>query len=198
MTSFDDTPIVVDLYLPGGAGETTPVPVVLSGHGWGATRDTATGSTTDALLAAGYAIVVWDARGFGQSGGTLQVDAPQFEGRDTSAIIDWLAEQPQILLDGPGDPVMGMVGSSYGGGIQLATATFDDRVDALVPDITWHDLNRALQPQGVLKLVWQLLLFGGHGHRHHRRPGPHQPRRPADRDRPTRAGRRPHPGPRRQ
>ncbi|WP_370324791.1 CocE/NonD family hydrolase [Euzebya sp.] len=160
VTGVEDTPIVTDLHLPAGASADAPVPVVLSGHGWGATRDTALGSTTDLLLAQGYAVVVWDARGFGQSGGTVQVDAPEFEGQDVSAILDWLATQPEIALDGPGDPVVGMVGNSYGGGIQLATATFDARVDALAPQITWHDLNRALQPQGVLKLVWQLLLFG--------------------------------------
>jgi ABC-2 type transport system ATP-binding protein len=160
VTSFDDTPIVTELHLPAGASAETPAPVVLSGHGWGATRSTALGSTTDRLLAAGYAVAVWDARGFGQSGGTVQVDSPEVEGRDVSAIIDWLAEQPEILLEAPGDPVLGMVGASYGGGIQLATGTFDPRVDALAPEITWHDLNRALQPQGVLKIVWQSALFG--------------------------------------
>lgn len=160
VVSFDDTPIVTDLYLPEGASETSRVPVVLAGHGWGLNRDIALGSTTDTLLAAGYAVVSWDARGFGQSGGTVQVDAPSFEGQDTSAIIDWVAQQPEILLDAPGDPVLGMVGASYGGGIQLATSTFDNRVDALAPEITWNDLNRALQPQGVLKIVWQSALFG--------------------------------------
>jgi ABC-2 type transport system ATP-binding protein len=158
--SFDGTPIVLDLHLPPGAGADAPVPVVLAGHGWGLTREQALGSTTDRLLAEGWAVLAWDARGFGQSGGVVQVDAPEVEGRDVQALIDWVAAQPEIALEAPGDPLLGMVGASYGGGIQLATATFDRRVDAIAPEITWHDLNRALHPQGVLKLVWLSALFG--------------------------------------
>ena len=51
-----------------------------------------------------------------------------------SAIISWIATQPEVRLDGPGDPRLGMVGVSYGGGIQLVTAANDQRVDAIVPD----------------------------------------------------------------
>ena len=36
---------------------------------------------------------------------------------------------------------MGMVGASYGGGIQLVTAAIDCRVDAIVPQIAWHSLG---------------------------------------------------------
>ncbi len=161
VVSFDEAPIITDLHLPPGASAAAPVPVVLSGHGWGLDRSSQAGNSTfEALVRAGYAVVTWDARGFGQSGGEVQVDSPDFEARDVMAIIDWVAEQPEILLEAPGDPVLGMVGPSYGGGIQLVTATFDRRVDAIAPEITWHDLNRALQPQGVLKLVWQSALFG--------------------------------------
>lgn len=38
VSSFDGTPIVTDLYLPKGASEAVPVPVVLAGHGWGLRR----------------------------------------------------------------------------------------------------------------------------------------------------------------
>ena len=46
---------------------------------------------------------------------------PDFEGKDVSAIISWVATQPEVQLDDPDtlDPRIGMVGASYGGGIQL-------------------------------------------------------------------------------
>lgn len=161
VTSFDGTPIVATLHLPPGVTAEQPGPLVLLGHGWGSSGDQTTGgSLFAALQASGYVVLTWDARGFGGSGGEAQVDSLDHEARDVQALLDWAAEQPEVLLDGPGDPVTGMVGGSYGGGIQLATAAIDDRVDALAPEITWHDLERALYPNGVLKLVWLELLFG--------------------------------------
>ncbi len=42
-----------------------------------------------------------------------------------------------------------MVGGSYGGQIQFATAAVDSRVDTLVPLITWNDLRYALAPNNT-------------------------------------------------
>ncbi len=44
-------------------------------------------------------MLTWDSRGFGNSGGTVTVDSPDAEGRDVSALIDWLAQQPEAQLD---------------------------------------------------------------------------------------------------
>ena len=40
-----------------------------------------------------------------------------------------------------------MVGGSYGGGIQLVTAGFDNRVDVIVPGIAWNSLVDSLYPR---------------------------------------------------
>lgn len=42
-----------------------------------------------------------------------------------------------------------MIGGSYGGAVQMATAAVDHRVDALVPLITWNDLAYALAPNNT-------------------------------------------------
>ncbi len=47
------------------------------------------------------------------------------------------------------DPRVGMIGGSYGGAIQMATASVDHRVDALVPLITWNDLAYSLDPNNA-------------------------------------------------
>src|SRR5205823_5608762 len=59
-----------------------------------------------------------------------------------------------------GQPVVGMAGGSYGGGIQLSTAAFDARVKAIVPALAWNDLDYSLWPGNVIKLGWGELLYG--------------------------------------
>ena len=56
--------------------------------------------------------------------------------------------------DGPGDPRLGAIGGSYGGGYQFLGAFEELRVkgkpvfDALAPEITWNDLNTQPRPAG--------------------------------------------------
>src|SRR5258708_36419781 len=102
------------------------------GPGWGSGGDTNTANhgaqgvtSIRGLQADGYNVVTWDPRGFGKSTGTIEVDSAQAEARDVERIIDWLATQPNVELDGPRDPRVGMIGASYGGGIQLNTASID-------------------------------------------------------------------------
>ena len=121
-TSFDGTSIVYTLFLPDNASASNPVPAVLRTHGWGGSRETTATGFVQQLLDNGYAVLTWDSRGFGQSGGTVEVDSPDYEARDASALIDVLATDPRIAKM-RGDPKVGMSGGSYAGGIQR-----DDRV----------------------------------------------------------------------
>src|SRR5207253_1609111 len=130
-------------------------------HGWGGSRTTsASDGTVSFLLSNGYGVLTWDARGFGTSGGEANVDSQEYEVRDVQALIDRAAQDPAVLLDGPGDPRMGMYGGSYAGGIQLMTASADNRVDAIAPQIAWNNLPQSLKPNGVFKLGWDTLLYG--------------------------------------
>ena len=122
---------------------------MLVGPGWSMAGETDENSTSDelfggvgvgALRQAGYNVLTWDPRGFGKSGGAVEVDSPDYEARDVSALIDWLAKQPEAQLDKAGDPRVGMNGSSYGGGIQWVTAARDARVDVITPNISWNSL----------------------------------------------------------
>ena len=117
------------------------------------------------LRGAGYNVVTWDPRGEWRSGGTLELNSPDYEARDVSAIISWLAEQPEVQLDDPLtlDPRIGMVGVSYGGGIQLVTAATDHRVDAIVPTITYNSLKTSLYKNEAFKNGWGPLLSVGLG-----------------------------------
>jgi ABC-2 type transport system ATP-binding protein len=178
VTSFDGTQIAVHFFPAAGLAAGAKAPTVMFGPGWGSGGETNDESGTDTgtgivgvgpLRHAGYNVVTWDPRGFGSSGGTVEVDSPAFEGRDAQAIIDFIARQPEAQLDGPGDPRLGMSGGSYGGGIQLVTAALDRRVDVIVPDIAWHSLVSAQYKQQTVKSGWGSVLYAlGAGGSHNR------------------------------
>lgn len=165
VTSFDGTKINGYFFKTGSSAHRAPT--ILTGPGWGsrAVTDPTTPTETNIgvvgvgpLLHAGYNVVTWNPRGFGNSGGKAEVDDPYHEGRDVSAILDWLARQPQAQLDHPGDPRVGMVGGSYGGGVQLAAAALDHRIDAITPDIAWNSLPSSLDTNNTARSGWLALL----------------------------------------
>ena len=136
---------------------------MLVGPGWSQAGETDDSSSSEelfggvgvgALRDAGYNVLTWDPRGFGSSGGAVEVDSPDYEARDVSALIDWLAKQPEAQLDKTGDPRVGMNGSSYGGGIQWVTAARDARVDVITPNISWNSLVTSLDKDDSLKFGW--------------------------------------------
>ena len=166
LTSFDGTKIRMHWFVAPGATAAHPVPTVLMGPGWGesgATNTTDLGLfgalTVGSLLKNGYNVLTWDPRGFGKSTGTVEIDSAAFEGRDVEEMIDWIATQPGVELDGPRDPRVGMTGASYGGGIQLVVAAIDCRVDAIVPTIAWHSLTTSLFKADTPKNGWSGLLI---------------------------------------
>jgi ABC-2 type transport system ATP-binding protein len=105
-------------------------------------------------------VLTWDPRGFGASSGTVETNSPDFEGGDVRQLIDWVATHTGVRLDADNDPRMGMVGASYGGGIQLTVASIDCRVDAIVPQLAWHSLGTSLYKANTAKTGWGNLLYG--------------------------------------
>ncbi len=148
-----------DLYRPAGVDKAHPAPAVLTTNGFGGNKaDGSTAGTAKAFAARGYVTLAYSGLGFGKSGCPISLDAPGTDGRAASRLIDFLAgtraaddgtRVDYVTEDRPGDPRVGMIGGSYGGAIQMATAAVDHRVDALVPMITWNDLSYALDPNNV-------------------------------------------------
>ncbi|MGW5068315.1 CocE/NonD family hydrolase [Streptomyces cyaneofuscatus] len=145
-----------DLYRPAGVDAESPAPAVLATNGFGGSKsDGSTDAIGKAVAARGYVGLVYSGLGFGRSGCLITLDDPAIDGKAASGLLDFLGgvraaddgtRADYVVQDGEGDPRVGMIGGSYGGAIQLATASTDPRVDALVPLITWNDLAYALAP----------------------------------------------------
>ncbi len=154
-------------FTPAGQGR---LPAILLAPGFGETRS-AVAPEAGYLARAGFAVLTWSPRGTGASGGQIGLDSPDYEVRDTSQLVSWLARQPRVLLDRPGDPRAGIAGASYGGGLALLAAAYDHRIDAVVAQSAWNNLATALFPNaagggpaggpasGVFARQWAGLLF---------------------------------------
>ncbi len=148
-----------DLYRPAGVDAAHPAPAVLATNGFGGSKaDGSTDAIGKAFAARGYVSLVYSGLGFGKSGCLISLDDPRIDGQAASRLVDFLGgtraaddgtRADFVTQDRTGDPRVGMIGGSYGGAIQLATASVDPRLDALVPLITWNDLAYSLAPNGA-------------------------------------------------
>src|SRR4051812_4303642 len=139
-TSFDGTPIDVDVTLPAtGDG---PFPTILLLHGLGGTKtsfENATGGdqsyTNWSFARQGYAVVTPTARGFGNScgapasrtsgceAGWTRLGDMRYEVRDIQTLTGILVDQGVVRPD-----AIGATGISYGGGFSTMLAFLRNRV----------------------------------------------------------------------
>lgn len=165
----DGAAIVFQVFEPRTLDCTARHPLILEGHGFAGSRQTTAGSSFSGpvaqLVEAGYAVISIDQRGHGESGGTVRVMTPDFEGQDLIQIVDWAEAHLDYLAYAPDDDGLdnlrlGSVGASYGGGFQYMLYSMDPdrRLDAMVPQITWHDLSYSLSPGDTVKSYWGLFL----------------------------------------
>ncbi|MFI9581970.1 alpha/beta fold hydrolase [Streptomyces sp. NPDC052236] len=133
-------------------------PAVLLGHGFGGSKNDVR-AQAEKLARDGYAVLTWSARGFGESTGKIGLNDPDYEVKDVTRLIDWLAKRPEVRLDADGDPRVGVTGASYGGAVSLLAAGYDKRVDAIAPAITYWNIADALFPNDVFKKLWAGIFF---------------------------------------
>lgn len=161
----DGTEIALTVFRPSGAAAAARVPVVLHSHGWGGSRETSIDGLVKPYLDAGFGVVSFDQRGHGDSGDQAYIQDPTRETEDVKAVIDYVAGLDWVALEAAGDPVLGAIGGSYGGGYQTMTALDEiadegaTRFDALAPQITWYDLPRSLAPEKVVRTAWVAALY---------------------------------------
>ncbi|HYD10078.1 MAG TPA: CocE/NonD family hydrolase [Acidimicrobiales bacterium] len=152
------------VFRPEGASPANPVPMLVDSHGWGGSRQSEEGAF-QRELGAGFGVISFDQRGFGESGGQAHVEDPDLEGQDVQRIVDVVAGLDWVAMEAPGDPWLGAMGGSYGGGYQMVGAFTElrdkgmTRFDVLAPEITWFDLRDSLAPSGVVRTAWVTALY---------------------------------------
>lgn len=123
------------LYLP---EETARVaPIVVMAHGLSGTRRDRLGPFAQRFAAAGIAALVFDHRGFGDSGGEPDLFHPARQLENWRAAIALARSLPEV------DPErVATFGSSMGGGNALAAAAADPRVAAAISQVPFLDIVR--------------------------------------------------------
>jgi predicted acyl esterase len=154
VTMSDGVQIAVTYYVPAGTPPAGGWPAVMMLHGLGQTRNTfeygahtwsANSAAETYLVPHGYAVLTFDARAHGQSGGLFSLDGPR-ELQDTRELFDWLTSHPEINRDR-----VGAVGVSYGGGMVWLATVAGVPFKTIVVGASWTDLYQALAPQNLVR-----------------------------------------------
>ena len=142
----DGVSIAATLYVPDGTPPAGGWPAIVFLHGLAGNRQQMNALVEGyGFTGQSYAILSFDARGHGESGGLVGIDGPR-EVADIRAIRDWLAARPDVS-----DTTIGAWGISYGGGGIFNSLVAGVPWTAVVTVETWTDLYSALMPQGLVK-----------------------------------------------
>ena len=147
----EGTRLAGDLFVP-ERGDGEQLPAVLLCHGWGGLKSHLNAIYPERFLAAGFACLTFDYRGWGDSDGKLvyrggqsltepgtaavkvrvvrEVVDPLDQLRDICSALDYLGGEPVI-----DQQRIGIWGSSFGAGLAVQTAAYDERVRALVAQV---------------------------------------------------------------
>jgi X-Pro dipeptidyl-peptidase (S15 family) len=165
--------IDADLYIPAGVTAQRRAPALLVTNGFGGDK-TDQAALAQGFGEHGWVTLSYTGIGF-VDGDTcpITLDDREHDGAAASQLLRFLGGDPSIVAvddvtkkrvhvdqvirqDATTgtryDPAVGMTGGSYGGQIQFATAAYEhqrgtDRVDAIIPLITWNDLSYSLAPE---------------------------------------------------
>lgn len=165
--------IDADLYVPAGVDRKNPAPALLATNGFGGTKEDQA-DLAQGFGEHGYVTLSYTGIGF-VDGDTcpITLDDREHDGEAASQLMRFLGGDREIeaVDDATGkkvvvdqvvredratgtkyDPAVGMTGGSYGGQIQFAAAAVEraagtDRLDAIIPLITWNDLAYSLAPE---------------------------------------------------
>ena len=118
------------------AGENSPALAVV--HGWGGNAEMMLPLAAP-LHAAGYALLLFDARGHGRSDGDTFASLPRFA-EDLGQAVDWLQKQPAVDA-----ARVGVVGHSVGAGAALLLASQRQDLAAVV------SLAAFAHPAGIMR-----------------------------------------------
>ncbi len=117
------------------AGVKNAAPAVVMAHGLSGTRRDRLGAFAERFAAAGFGALVFDHRGFGESGGEPDLFEPARQLEDWRAAIAFARSLPEVDA-----ARIATFGSSMGGGNALAAAAGDPDVAAAISQVPFLDI----------------------------------------------------------
>jgi uncharacterized protein len=126
-----------DLFLPDGRGPGERRAGILLCHGYTGVRSLYLPDIARVLAAAGYVVMTFDYKGWGDSEGPKSRLAPYSRVADAQAALTWLAAQETVDAER-----LGIYGTSYGGATVVWVAATDPRVKCVVSVVGVGDGRR--------------------------------------------------------
>jgi alpha-beta hydrolase superfamily lysophospholipase len=133
-------------------GDAAEAPIVVMAHGLSGTRRDGLAPFAERFAAAGIAALVFDHRGFGDSGGEPDLFHPARQLEDWRAAIAYARSLPGVDTER-----VATFGSSMGGGNALAAAAGDPRVAAAIGQVPFLDMVRQAHRSSPLVSARMLL-----------------------------------------
>jgi len=158
----DGTRLAGDVFYPRATAEGEKLPAIVLCHGWGGTKAHLNRGIAPRFAAAGYLVLAFDYRGWGESDARLVVRGPMPEpdadgnvtvtAQAIRQLVDPLDQQEDIdaaisFVEGEphADPArIGIWGSSFGGGHVIWRAAHDRRVRAAAAQVGAMDQRSGL------------------------------------------------------
>jgi uncharacterized protein len=153
---FESAGDVCAAWLYPAAGAAT-APAIVMAHGLSGTRRDGLGPFAERFAAAGIAALVFDHRGFGDSGGEPDLFHPARQLEDWRAALACARSLPGVDAER-----VATFGSSMGGGNALAAAADDPRVAAAISQVPFLDMVRQAHRSSPL-LSARMLLAAARG-----------------------------------
>lgn len=149
----DGTRLAGDIFYPENRNPEEKLPTILLCHGWGGVKSHLNRTYAPKFAAAGYMVLTFDYRGWGESDSRLVIvgDQPETDENgealvrvrairevvdpvdqleDIQAALDFLEGEPGVDTER-----IGIWGSSFGGGLVISTAANDSRVKVVVSQV---------------------------------------------------------------
>jgi len=133
-----------------------PFPMVVMAHGFSGIKEMGLDLYAEVFAKAGLAVLVYDNRCLGSSGGQPRQDIdPTMQLRDYRSAITFAQQQPEC-----DSKRIGLWGTSYTGGTVCAVAALDRRVKAVVSQVPFMNGHKNLQqflPIGSVQAFHEML-----------------------------------------
>ena len=149
--SFDGVKLAANIFTP--KNKPAPYPTIIFVNSWTLDEHQYIKQAKQ-LVKKGYQVFSYSTRGWGCSGGYINVIGPK-DVKDLGIIVDWLEDNTKVDSKN-----IGMAGISYGGGMTLMGLAKESRIKTGFAMSAWGSLYEAMYHQETPRLFWSSALMG--------------------------------------